>query len=554
MSHHTPGIGGPGTMLPRAIESLLSWSFAIACLSVSGYHYIVGTLIGPYRRQIQSLILNESRQESATTSCSTATGSSSSSSSSDTATSTMLTLPCWVPLMSYSRGEVDRATPFERYQQFVQVLQTSGGGNGNGKGEAAVGVGSSSINSSSKESPKFKDNELVALIRTNESLRRLASLTMRPSDRHTATSTRTSADSSTSPGCDTSQDSQCAVQQTPLGQQLIRIWPRLLELPESGRQQDYPFAVSLIVPCYREQGSHVRVKLQHALNSSVHPEQIQLVLVDAGKCTDLAAAVSVSNGSDENDDTANNDNHNKSMNRSWGQVKVIEYTSQGGRGPCLNFGAEHAVGRVYAFLHSDTRLPAEWDTKLASIFDAGGSKSDDQNSAVTAAVSTSVRANSCAFGFGIDTTREGLHGGSLPPGIRAVEVTANLRCQLWSLPYGDQCLCVPATIFDSLGGYPHQCFMEDYEFIALLRKRAALLPTLGAEEEALVIVPGAPALCSPRRWQTFGVLHVTYTNSKLVNLYASGGRTPEQIYELYYGQTPPSAAQLGPWETRLVVE
>jgi hypothetical protein len=545
MPYHTPVIGGPGTMLPRAIESLLSWSFAIACLSVSGYHYIVGTLLGPYRRQIQSLLSNECREESTASESS----SSSSSNSSDGATTT-LTLPCWVPLMSCSRGELDRATPLERYQQFVQLLQNIDGGKGKEKG---AGISNKYSNKSdSKESPKFNDNELVALIRTNEPLRRLASLAMRPSDIHTSTSARTT----TGTGSTTSQDTQCAVQQTLLGQQLIQIWPRLLELPPLGRRLDFPFAVSLIVPCYREQGSNVRIKLQHALNSSVYPEQIQLVLVDAGKCTDLGAAVSVSVVDDNNNGTANNDsdsnNNNKSMNR-WGQVKVVEYLAQGGRGPCLNFGAEHAVGRIYACLHSDTRLPAEWDTKLASIFGTGGSE-DQNSSATTASTSTAtVRANSCAFGFGIDTTREGLDGGCLPPGIRAVEVTANLRCQLWSLPYGDQCLCVPATIFDYLGGYPHQCFMEDYEFIALLRKRATLLPTLGAEEEALVIVPGAPALCSPRRWQKFGVLHVTFTNSKLVNLYASG-RTPEEIYELYYGQTPPSAAQLGPWETRLVVD
>jgi hypothetical protein len=43
----------------------------------------------------------------------------------------------------------------------------------------------------------------------------------------------------------------------------------------------------------------------------------------------------------------------------------------------------------------------------------------------------------------IDTTREGLNGGSFPPGIRAVEVTANLRCQLWSLPYGDSFFAYP---------------------------------------------------------------------------------------------------------------
>lgn len=109
--------------------------------------------------------------------------------------------------------------------------------------------------------------------------------------------------------------------------------------------------------------------------------------------------------------------------------------------------------------------------------------------------------------------------------------------------------------------------MEDYELIALLRQRVRLLPSFRRatatsvvhgcraepsqmEDEVLRIVPGAPALCSPRRWQRFGVVYVTYTNSKLVNLYA-GGMTPDELYRLYYGQELAVVAPKSPWEIEL---
>lgn len=77
--------------------------------------------------------------------------------------------------------------------------------------------------------------------------------------------------------------------------------------------------------------------------------------------------------------------------------------------------------------------------------------------------------------------------------------------------------------------------MEDYELVSLLRQRVAVGSHYGISE-ALEIIPGAPALCSPRRWQKYGVFFVTWTNSSLVNLYARGV-VPERIYELYYGQS-----------------
>ena len=183
---------------------------------------------------------------------------------------------------------------------------------------------------------------------------------------------------------------------------------------------------------------------------------------------------------------------------------------QDGGGPCLNFGAANASGRILTFCHSDTRLPMEWDRSIVEAFHEGGGGGVKKTKAT-------VRSNSCAFAFGIDTSSAGLNGGPCPPGIKAVETTANLRTHLYSLPYGDQCLSIPSDVFHYVGGFPDQCLMEDYELVALLRKRSALLPKLGVvQRERLQIIGGPAALCSPRRWQKFGVLYVTWMNSKFV--------------------------------------
>ena len=94
--------------------------------------------------------------------------------------------------------------------------------------------------------------------------------------------------------------------------------------------------------------------------------------------------------------------------------------------------------------------------------------------------------------------------------------------------------------------------MEDYELVALLRKRAALI-TSPAPLERLKIIPGEPSLCSPRRWQKFGVLYVTFMNSKFVNKYA-GGMSPDFLFSHYYGQSPPARRNsLSPWEIQMDV-
>jgi len=544
---HVPWIGGPGTCLPFLVESFLAWSLALSFLSVSGYIYFKYTVLERFRwvthentgdnysssdrvfgavfriRTVGNLLLNillpisdpDDKHGKETVSLASKATSTHSGSM-----SALATMPCWLPLMTCTRQEVESTSVADRYRQLVQLLHMY---HKNGKDYSEQPL----------ESPCLSDDELISLVRKHSILRRLVSLAMRPVD--SCTGLRPMADATTT------ESSTFQAHTTPLGQQLVRIWGRLLELPKRIRKgESYDFELSLIVPCYRESGHHVCQKLQSALASCQNPDRIQVVVVDAGGCQDLSLQVLQRPYNDK---------------RKWGQIKIVSFlssdnpgtasTTSSGRGPCLNFGAQHATGKILSFCHSDTVLPHHWDTK---ILDTLLRKSQD-----------SVCSNVCAFRFGIDTSSQGLSGKCAPPGIKAVEVTANLRCRLWSLPYGDQCLSIPAAVFDYVGGFPYQPLMEDYELVSFFRKRCALLVKFRSStttnvpaclpDEQVSVISGDPVQCSPRRWQRYGVLYVTLLNSWIVSRYECGQLSSHDVYQLYYGKSLPTAKS--PWEVEL---
>lgn len=94
--------------------------------------------------------------------------------------------------------------------------------------------------------------------------------------------------------------------------------------------------------------------------------------------------------------------------------------------------------------------------------------------------------------------------------------------------------------------------MEDYDFVALLRKRGTFVRNhQNGYREELKIIPGPPMVCSPRRWQKYGVLYVTCVNQKLVSRY-SKGLDPDQLYKLYYDRDAPKReSELSPWEVEM---
>ena len=542
-----PPIGGPGSILPTPVESFLAWSICIACLGVSGYHYCVSTFVVPLVTRITNLFVTFRK--------STDGGSLRLRCGEDDINANDSYASCWIPLTTHARSELDRCTPLERYHQLISMLRLHG----------------LEVESECGEPITFNQKEkLVSILRNDTQCRRLASLAMRPTSIIQSRSRNTNNKININTNTNISSHaiglkSTSLLDHEPrlnLVHSMQSIWSRLLELDfESGggghnNKEAFKFEISVVMPAYAETGDMLEKQILRLLNRCTDAANIEIIIVDAGggeKKSELQGVVEkfkrqskdIQNGTSVN----NNDNTN---GPAFGDIRLLKFQEGGGRGPCLNYGAAAAHGRILTFCHLDTALPSSWDTKVCSTLEI---KCD----------SDSIRPNSCAFGFGIDTSPEGLSSCPspsssssssskknqpyYPPGIKAVETTANIRTQLYSLPYGDQTISIAKQVFDFLGGFPDQCLMEDYELVALLRKRASLLKT--QPREALKIIDGPPALCSPRRWQSFGVLYVTFMNSKLVNLY-SGGLGPDELYTLYYGRRPPNRQNvLSPWEVAM---
>jgi hypothetical protein len=389
--------------------------------------------------------------------------------------------------------------------------------------------------SSSASSSPWTPNQLVSLIRSDDSLRRFVSKFMM------------------TPGAET--------EHTNLYRQLDEIWSQLLPFPLS---LPLPAAVdndvggniswkhSLVLPAYRERGQSIVYNLQCALESCRDPANIQVVVVDAGYCTNLdeVEKMQACNGS--------NSISNGSSNHQWGQVKLV-HTSGGGRGPTLNYGADCTNGTILTFLHSDVILPMHWDVKIQATLSVPVPTPGNIHTQPSPLV------HACAFSFGTNLSEQGLEGMGYPWGIQAVHFTVGLRTSRLKLPYGDNVISIPTAYFRYIGGFPNQPIMEDYSLMDLLRTRAKVLP------ETLVIIPQSTvrktryymlrhgmilcitiveivcsdpcrnsssfctqALCSARRWQKFGVVYTSLTNALLVHRYASCGWTADEIFDYYY--------------------
>jgi len=490
------GLGGPESTLPWQIQSAFACVLCARSLTVTIYHWYRSTLAAKALTLITKLLKSNFDFDF---------------------TFNYFDNNYYLPLVSSSKNEQYSQSQIKRHDQLIKVLQYLC------KLEK-FGV------SDWKDLP---DSVLIQIFRTDDICRRLASLMMRPSiELLKYGKKRTVSILTDQPDLD-------------LPKRLARLWPKLLELPSIGRYDSsallynsrdiFPFAISVIIPAFRENGTELSSKLDRLFQGCLHPHEVEIIVTDAGGCTDMSKAYEEHFIIPYTEPLTIRTSEAK-----WGRAVYAKFDEGGGRGPCLNFGASIANGQLLCFLHADTILPQDWDNKLVQTL-----RNVDHNGRYP---------NSCAFSFGIDTSPKGLKGGTYPPGIKAVEFTANLRSRLFSLPYGDQCICIAHTIFRFLGGFPDQCLMEDYVLVSLLRQRAALMHERnpqGDSLERLKIITGEPALCSPRRWQQFGVLRVTYLNSKYVNLYAAG-MSADELFCKYYGSLPPHReSQQSPWEIKL---
>ncbi|MDD3295270.1 MAG: TIGR04283 family arsenosugar biosynthesis glycosyltransferase [Geobacteraceae bacterium] len=163
-------------------------------------------------------------------------------------------------------------------------------------------------------------------------------------------------------------------------------------------------------------------------------------------------------------------------------TRVIRLSAPQGRGYQLSAGVEIASGAIILMLHADSRLPAN---AIASIRDA-----------------VTRGADWGAFRLGIDNGRMA---------FRLIERAVDLRCGLFSLPYGDQGIFATTKALSAAGGIPRIPLMEDLE-LSLRLKRAGQRFALLEDRIST----------AARRWLKDGVFRRTIRNWWLLLRYLTG--------------------------------
>lgn len=107
-----------------------------------------------------------------------------------------------------------------------------------------------------------------------------------------------------------------------------------------------------------------------------------------------------------------------------------------GRASQMNAGAKSASGEWLLFLHADTLLPADALSQLYAL---------DSNPA--------VQAGGFRHRFSSTDWR-----------LRMISWLDNFRCVRSRIIYGDQALFVRRVVFERLGGFPDQPYLEDVAF------------------------------------------------------------------------------------------
>lgn len=162
-----------------------------------------------------------------------------------------------------------------------------------------------------------------------------------------------------------------------------------------------------------------------------------------------------------------------------------------GRGVQLRAGGEAAQGDWLLFLHADTLLGEGWcDAAERHV--------------------AHFPSSAACFRFRLDSPAWQ---------ARLVERGVGLRASFLGLPYGDQGLLIPRTLYEAIGGYAPLPLMEDVDLVRRLgRSRLRILD--------------ADAVTSTERWERDGWLRRSARNLICLGLYGAGV-SPERIARLY---------------------
>ena len=165
--------------------------------------------------------------------------------------------------------------------------------------------------------------------------------------------------------------------------------------------------VSVIIPALNEEKA-LPLTLDHVLTQ---PGEYEVIVVDGGS-VDLTHDIVCRH------------------------ARVRWLSAAKGRASQMNAGAEHAAGEWLLLLHADTHLPPGALARLNDL------ESD-----------ASVQAGGFQHAFSGDDWR-----------LRLLSYPNNVRCRWSKVIYGDQGLFIRRCLFERLGAFPHQPFLEDVRF------------------------------------------------------------------------------------------
>lgn len=162
-----------------------------------------------------------------------------------------------------------------------------------------------------------------------------------------------------------------------------------------------------------------------------------------------------------------------------------------GRGSQLRSGGEAASGDWLLFLHADTLPGPGWASSVAAHIAAHPDKA-------------------ACFAFRLaDPAWQ----------ARIVEQAVAARTRWLGLPYGDQGLLIPRSLYDAIGGYRPLPLMEDVDLVRRIGRRR-------------IRALDAPAWTSAERWRRDGWFRRSLRNLSCLLLYRLG-LSPSRIARLY---------------------
>lgn len=220
------------------------------------------------------------------------------------------------------------------------------------------------------------------------------------------------------------------------------------------------FKISIIVPTFNEE----KTAPELVKNLEYFKDRAEIIIVDGGSTDNTVELLR-----DEFD--------------------VLQTHS--GRAHQLNYGAEHATGNVYLFLHADSSLPK------CAIFE------------INRLLKTY---NWGCFGIRFD---------SKLPLMKICSFISNNRVRGRKVVFGDQGIFIKKDLFWDVGGFPDIPIMEDYQFSLTLKER---VEKIGLAKKRITT--------SDRRFKSGGRLKIMWKMNRWRAAYRAGV-SPETIYKEY---------------------